>query len=113
MKHRARVSAQEKENEMQQSPKSQRSHAPGERPSSDNNPTKEIGGQTPEHSGSNTTRVPTHSPGGPNNPGVQSGSSTVPVGSSSAPSGGSAGYVKSDDAQKSGGTPHRFPNGSE
>jgi len=79
-----------------QSPKSKRGHAPGENPSSDDNPVTKSGGTHPERHASSLAASREHVPkkGGSagNAGGVQSGYSSVPVHSAAPSQAGRAGY---------------------
>ena len=100
-----------------QSPKSKRSHAPGESPASDNNPIKNVGspqgGTQPKQSGGSTVKSRANPKGSGNDKGGPMYHSRS-AGASQAFSGGKAGYAgDSPDAQRKGGTSTQFPNGSE
>ena len=99
-----------------QSPKSRRNNSgPDGNPASDNNPVVNSGNNAPQHTGKNTTKVPVRTTTGPKNPMPTEHSERLATTATYHPPAGRAGYQdpKSGDASKSGGSPHRFPNGSE
>jgi len=99
-----------------QSPKSKRSHAPGESPASDSHTESTVGSQSggtqPKQSGDKTVKSRAHSGGSGNDKG---GPMYHPreVGSAYHAPAGSPGYKSSDEAQRKGGTSHQFSKGSE
>ena len=96
---------------MHQSPKSKRTHGSAEKPSDDGLPTRDQGGIIPRQTGTSplVPQVPNLDFSDGKYQGGNTPSESVPgSGAAANNSGGGPGAAKSEDAQRTGGTPARF-----